>query len=280
MDSARRSIIARRIARVSMYIVVSVYAIVCLFPFFWSVLSSLKDSDEILLRALSLPREWKFSNYPDAWVGARMGTYFMNTAVYAILATGILLIITPMTAYVIARVKRSMILYLFFTLGIMIPVHTTLLPSFILVRQFGLINTRVSIILVYIAFNISISVFILVGFMRGIPDELEEAVFIDGGSRAFAFFRVIFPLSKPGIATIGILAFLNNWNDFLVPLILLTDSKLKVVTQGVQELRGLYAQDYGLTTAGIVISFLPVVVLFIAFQEQMIAGLTAGAVKG
>jgi raffinose/stachyose/melibiose transport system permease protein len=274
------AIIKRRVARIIMYILLTAYALLCLFPFVWSSISSLKENDEILIRTFSLPTVWKFENYPNAWVGAKMGMYFVNTSLYAVIATTTLLVITPMAAYVIARVKKSLLLYTFYTLGIMIPVHTTLLPSFILIRGLSLTNTRLSIILVYIAFNISISVFILVGFMRGIPKELEEAAFVDGCSRTYTFFKIIYPLSKPGLATIGILAFLNNWNDFLVPLILLTQDRLKVITQGVQELRGQYAQDYGLLTAGIVISFMPVVILYILFQEQMIRGLTAGALKG
>jgi raffinose/stachyose/melibiose transport system permease protein len=110
--------------------------------------------------------------------------------------------------------------------------------------------------------------------------ELKEAAIIDGCGRARTFFSIIFPLSKPGLATIGTLAFLSNWNDCLVPLTFLTNSKLKVITLGIQELKGLYIQDLELITAGIVLSFLPAVAMYIIFQEQVIKGLTAGAVKG
>jgi raffinose/stachyose/melibiose transport system permease protein len=271
----------QKIACIIMYAILIAYSALCLFPFLWSILSSVKDNTEILVRSLSLPEVWRFDNYPNAWTDAHMGKYFVNTAIYAVISTTTLLIITPMAAYVIARVvKRSMLLYTFYTLGIMIPIHATLLPSFILMRSLGIVNTRPSLVLAYIAFNISMSVFILVGFMRGIPKELEEAAFVDGATRTYTFFRIIYPIAKPGLATIGILAFLNHWNDFLVPLILITNDNLKVITQGLQELRGQYGQDYGLMTAGIVLSFIPVVILYIVFQEQMIRGLTAGALKG
>lgn len=280
-DTLKVAVLKQRLARVVMYALLIGYSALCLFPFFWSILSSFKDNTEILVRSLSLPSVWQFSNYPNAWTDANMGKYFFNTALYAVISTTTLLIITPMAAYVIARVvKRSQLLYTFYALGIMIPVHATLLPSFLLMRSLRLVNTRPSIILAYMAFNISMSVFILVGFMRSIPRELEEAAFVDGAGRNYTFFRIIYPIAKPGLATIGILAFLNHWNDFLVPLILLTNDRLKVITQGLQELKGQYGQDYGLMTAGIVLSFIPVVVLYIAFQEQMIKGLTAGAVKG
>lgn len=262
------------------WIFVGAYALGCLVPFFWAVVNSFKENDEILVQPFSLPRVWKVTNYLDAWVGAHMETYFINTALYTVISTAVLLLISAMAAYIVARVKTGLALYTYFTLGIMIPVQAIILPLFITMRDFGLANTRISIILVYIALNISISIFILAGFMKTLPKELEEAAKIDGCTRYGTFFRIMLPLSMPGLATIGILAFLGNWNEYLVPLILLTDKKLKVISLGVQDLRGMYSQDYGLITAGIVISFLPVVLVYIAFQEKVIAGMTAGAVKG
>jgi raffinose/stachyose/melibiose transport system permease protein len=278
--SIHRAIIRKDLARAFIFIFLLLYSLLCLFPFLWSIMSSFKASDKILVYPFQFPVEWKWQNYREAWTTAKMALYFQNTALYSVLATGTLLIIAPMASYVIARVKKSNLLYLYYTLGIMIPVHTILLPSYIFVRQLHIVNTRLSIILMYIAFNLSMSVFILVGFMKSLPKELEEAATIDGCSRTRTFFSIIFPLSKPGLATIGTLAFLNNWNDYLVPLIFLTNSKLKVITLGVQELRGLFLADQGLITAGIVLSFLPVVVVYIVFQEQVIKGMTAGAVKG
>jgi ABC-type glycerol-3-phosphate transport system permease component len=278
--SLRQETLKRNIAQFFVYAFLIVYSFLCLFPFLWSIMSSFKPSDKILVYPFQFPTVWKWQNYKEAWITAKMALYFQNTALYSILATGTLLVIAPMASYVIARVKQSNLLYLYYTLGIMIPVHTILLPSYIFVRQLHIVNTRLSIILVYIAFNLSMSVFILVGFMKSLPKELEEAAIIDGCSRSRTFFSIIFPLSKPGLATIGTLAFLNNWNDYLVPLIFLTNSKLKVITLGVQELRGLFLMDMGLITAGVVLSFLPVVVVYIVFQEQVIKGMTAGAVKG
>ncbi len=269
-----------KVSSVISFLFVALYSIGCLVPFLWAILNSFKASDEVLVQPFSLPRVWKISNYYDAWVGAKMGVYFFNTALYTVLSTAVLLLIVAMAAYVIARVKPGLVLYTYFTLGIMIPVQAIILPIFITMRDLKLTNTRASIVLVYIALNISISIFILVGFMKSLPKELEEAAKMDGCTRYGTFFRIMLPLSAPGLATIGILAFLNNWNEYLLPLVLLTDKKLKVLSLGVQELRGLYSQDYGLVTAGIVISFLPVVIIYMAFQEKVIAGMTAGAVKG
>jgi len=280
LTSIRQETFKRDLGKIFIYLFLFIYCIACLFPFLWSLMSSIKSSDKILVYPFALPTEWKWQNYREAWVTANFALYFKNTALYAILATGTLVVITPMAAYVIARVKQSNLLLMYYTLGIMVPVHTILLPSYIFVRQLHIVNTRLSIILIYIAFNISMSVFILVGFMKSLPRELEEAAIIDGCSRTRTFFSIIFPLSKPGLATIGTLAFLGNWNDYLVPLIFLTNSKLKVITLGVQELKGIFVEDLGLITAGVVLSFVPVVVVYIIFQEQVIKGMTAGAVKG
>jgi len=256
------------------------YALVSLVPFFWAVISSLKDNDSILRQPFSLPKVFLWGNYPRAWLEAHMGLYTFNTALYAIISTVTILLTSTMAAYVIARVRKGNLLYLYFTLGIMIPIHTVLLPSFILIRNFGLFNSRLSVILLYIAFNMSLSIFIMVGFLKGIPHELEEAAFMDGATRSQTFFRIIFPISQPALATTGVLTFLGVWNEFLIPLILLTNRALKVLTNGINDLREQYGQNYGLIGAGLCISFLPMIMLYIAFQEQVIAGMTAGAVKG
>jgi len=200
--------------------------------------------------------------------------------IYVVLATGILVMVAPMASYVIARVMRSNFLYVYFTLGIMIPIHTILLPSLLLTRTFHLINTRLSLVLIYISFSLSIAIFILVGFMKSIPGEFEEVAFMDGASRVRIFFQVIFPLARPAIATVGSLTTIGNWNAYLIPLIIITAKPLKVITQGLQELKSLYSMDYGLMSAGLLISFIPVVLIYILFQEQVIAGLTAGGLKG
>jgi len=272
--------VKERFFRALIYVVLIIYAVVSLVPFMWAIISSLKDNTSILRHPFSLPTQFLWNNYPHAWTEAHMGLYTFNTALYAVISTVTILVIATMAAYVLARVLPSLALYTYFVLGIMIPIHTVLLPAFILVRNFGLFNTRLSIILVYIAFNLSMSIFLMYGFLKGIPRELEEAALIDGCNRAKTFFKVIFPISQPGLATAGVLTFLNVWNEFLIPLILLTNRELKVLTNGINDLREQFGQNYGLVGAGLCISFIPMIILYIAFQEQVIAGMTAGAVKG
>lgn len=269
-----------RIAKFLAYAFLGFYAITCLGPFVWSIMSAFKTNDEILVYPFRLPRVPQFSAFPTAWTVGNFAMYFRNTVFYVAAATAVLLVVAPMAAYVIARVMSGGAVYTYFTLGIMIPLHTILLPSLILTKVLGLINTRLSLVLVYVAFHISISIFILVGFMKTIPKEFEESAYMDGGGRATAFFKIVFPLTRPAIATVGLLTVIENWNSYLLPLIIITAKPLKVITQGLQELKSLYWTDYGLLSAGLVISFVPMVLIYILFQEQVIAGLTAGGLKG
>jgi len=266
-------------AKTASFLVLLIYGVVSLAPLAWTLLSSIKRNDEILVSPISLPSMPVFSNYPTAWVKAEIGRYFINTILYVAVATIAVVVIAAMAAYVLARIKKGVALSTFFTLGIMVPLHTVLLPIFLVVRFLGIINTRLSIMLVFTANNLAMSIFIMTGFLKSFPASIEEAALIDGCSRVRTFFQIVFPLSKPGLASIATLAFLNCWNEYLTPLILLTESKLKVLTLGIQELRGLYLQDYGLICTGIVLSTLPVILLYTLLQENFVAGLTAGAVK-
>jgi sugar permease (fragment) len=184
-----------------------------------------------------------------------------------------------MASYILARVWTSKILYNFFTLGIMIPIHAVIIPMLMILRRLGLVNTRLGIILAYTVAELSFSIFILVAFMKTIPREIEEAAQIDGSSRLRTFFQIILPISKPGLATIGTFAFINSWNDLLLALVITSGPKLSTLNLACFNLRGLYVQHYGLITAGLMIMMIPVIVIYIFFQEQLVKGITAGAVK-
>jgi len=267
--------------RLLKYIFLFVIGIANLFPFYWTVLSSIKDNNEILVNPFALPQKiWKFSNYTDAWRGAKLASNFVNTVIVTAVAVMVILLIASMAAYIISRVRPSFLLYAFFTLGIMIPVQAMIVPLFIELNLFGLTNTRIGLIIVYVAVNMSLSIFILYGFLITLPKELEDAALVDGCSNARTFFRIILPISQPGLATVGIFAVLACWNEYLIPLVLITEHRIKVISQGIQNLKSAFITDYGLVCAGIIIAVLPVIVIYVLFQEQVIKGMTAGALKG
>ncbi|MBF1000587.1 MAG: carbohydrate ABC transporter permease [Lachnospiraceae bacterium] len=261
------------------YLVLIFAAGLCLIPFIWVALSSVKEDGEIYSNSFGLPQVWVWKNYSDAWKGAQVALSFMNSIAYSFVAVGTLILISSMAAYILARVWKSQRMYNFFALGIMIPVHAIIIPLLMIYRRLGMVNTRPGITVAYIVSELSFSIFILVAFMQTLPRELEEAAQIDGSSRSGTFFKIILPISKPGVATIGVFAFVNSWNDLLLALVLTSSPELKTLNLACFNLRGMYVQHYGLITAGLMIMIIPVIVIYIAFQEQMVKGMTAGAVK-
>lgn len=262
------------------YFIAISYAVIALFPFLWMISNSFRNNQEIFSAPFALPKSFRINNYIEAWSTAKIGTYFLNSVIVSFSAVLVLIVFASMASYIIARVKPNNLIYTYFTLGIMIPIHAMLIPTFIMLRKVDLLNNRAGLSIVYMAANMALSIFILVGFMRGIPKEMEEAAEIDGAGIYRTFFSIILPISKPGIATIGTLSFLNAWNDFLYAQVLMVSPAIKTLTQGIQNLKGQYSTDYGLMSAGLVITIIPVVVVYILFQEQVVKGMTAGAVKG
>jgi raffinose/stachyose/melibiose transport system permease protein len=281
IQSSSRSRVKRKTLAVLKYAILIIIALTNLFPFWWTLLSSVKDTNEIITNSFALPqRVVKWSNYRDSWVSGQLSVAFINTTIVAGVSVVAILLVSSMAAYIVARVRKSLLLYSFFTLGIMVPVQALIVPLFIEMKLFHLTNTRAGLSLVYVAVNFSLCFFILYGFLKTIPSELEEAAVIDGAGNARVFFQIILPIAKPGLATVGIFALLHCWNEFLIPLVLITDSSRNVISQGISNLKGAFVTDYGLLCAGIVIAAIPVVILYILFQEQVVKGMTAGALKG
>jgi raffinose/stachyose/melibiose transport system permease protein len=261
------------------YLFMSLYAIVNIYPFFWLITNSFKDTNDILMHPLGLPRIPHYINYILAWSQAGMYVYFFNTILVTFVAVILILLLSAMIAYVIARVLPSGALYAFFIVGLMIPIHALIIPNFFIVSKLGLLNTRLSLVMVYIGVHLSLSFFILYGFIKETPVEIEDAAFVDGCSRYRTFFHITLPLIRPALATVGILAVLLSWNEYLIPLVLVSNPAVKVLSQGIQELKGFHTTDYGILFSGLVIATIPVVVFYIAFQENVIKGMIAGAVK-
>ena len=255
-----------RVTAVLCYAIMSISAVAALYPFIWVVFSSLKDNNEIYSNSFGLPKTAVWSNYAEAWKGARVGRSFVNSILVCLITLAVLTVITSMASYILTRVTKSRLLSVYFSLGIMIPVHALLIPS--------------GLMIVYTAVNISFAMFIMNGFMEGIPRELDEAATIDGCGRAGIFFHIVFPVAKPGIATVATITFLNCWNDLLLGLVLISTPARKTLSMTISALKGSYVTQYGLLCAGFVISIVPVVFMYLLFQKQVIAGMTAGAVKG
>lgn len=262
------------------YGVLIAFALTTLYPFIWVAISSLKTDNEVFGNAFGLPSEWMFSNYVDAWAGALVGQSLLNSIIYSSVSTILILLFASMAAYVLARVRPNKWLYLFFTLGIMVPLHSIIIPLLIFIRALDIINTRQGIILAYVVSNLSFSIYILVAFMRTLPQEIEDAATIDGCGRSRIFFSIILPIVKPALATVGIFAFINSWNDLLLALVITVSPHLQTLNLASYNLRARYIQHYALICAGLMLLIIPVTIIYVLMQEQIVRGMTAGAVKG
>lgn len=269
-----------KISSIFKYIVLAVFAVIDFYPFFWVLMSSFKDNIDITAAPLALPKTISFSSYIGAWTDVKIGVNFLNSVIYSVCGVFLIVLLSSMVAFVITRVLPSKLLYGYFTLEIMIPIHAILIPTFIIMKNLSIYNTRQGFIILITASNLSLAIFILTSFMQNIPIELDEAAYIDGCGYFKMFYKIAFPLAKPGLATIGTLTLLNCWNEYLFAYIMLANEKIKTITQGIFALKGRYYTDYATLCAGLMIAIIPMMAFFVIFQEQVIGGMTAGAVKG
>ena len=269
-----------KISSIFKYIVLAVFAVIDFYPFFWVLMSSFKDNIDITAAPLALPKTISFSSYIGAWTDVKIGVNFLNSVIYSVCGVFLIVLLSSMVAFVITRVLPSKLLYGYFTLGIMIPIHAILIPTFIIMKNLSIYNTSQGFIILITASNLSLAIFILTSFMQNIPIELDEAAYIDGCGYFKMFYKIAFPLAKPGLATIGTLTLLNCWNEYLFAYIMLANEKIKTITQGIFALKGRYYTDYATLCAGLMIAIIPMMAFFVIFQEQVIGGMTAGDVKG
>jgi N-acetylglucosamine transport system permease protein len=260
------------------------WAIMVIFPFLWMIMTALKTDREILTDPFGLPENLIWENFERAWTTANIGTYFVNTLIVMAMSLTGTLLVSAMAAYVIARFEFPLnrILYMLFTAGLMFPVFLGLVPLYFLMDDLHLLNTYHGLALVYIAYSLPFTIFFLVGFFKTLPGEVAEAAIMDGASQFQVFFNIMLPMAKPGLIAMGIFNFLGQWNQFLLPLVLMQNEGRYVLSQGLNFLavqQG-YDNDYSALFAAMVIVMVPTLVVYILFQRRLESGLTAGALKG
>ena len=265
------------------WILIIFFALYTLFPLIWLVISSLKTNFEFLAgNPFSLPAAPQWKNYTNALTVAGLGRMLLNSVFVGILATIFNVIIASMSAYCISRFRfrgRERIFTLF-TAGILVPLNALMVPYFVIINKLGLYNTYGGMILLYCAIGIPMSTFLIRGLMDSIPMEVEEAAYIDGCGFFDRFLRIILPLSRTGIVTAATFEFLTCWNEFVFANLIVSSEKLRTIQVGIRYFTNQFSTDYVSMYAAIVISIIPSILGYILFQEQIISGMTSGAVKG
>ncbi|MDC7289411.1 carbohydrate ABC transporter permease [Blautia schinkii] len=264
-------------------IVMTICAIIYLAPIFIIINYSFKSKKELYLGSpLALPKSFNLDNYVKAFQKLNMKATFLNTLFYTAVSVLVLAILCGTTAWAIARCHRKFFkfAYIYFIVGILIPYQALFLPIYTIGYKMHLTNTRYGIILMYVATGISFGVFLMTSFMSTVPLELEESARIDGCSVFQTYFRIVLPLLKPAMATLIIMQAFQIWNDYLLASLYVSKKQLKTLTVAIQSLFSAQTSDYTTAMAAIVVSVLPIAVLFLSLQKYFIKGMTVGAVKG
>lgn len=273
----------KKVGYLLLYLVLAAVAAFQIFPLVWLLLFSLKNNQEVFnLPPLALPTSPKWENYSKVWNAGNIDVYFFNSVWITIVSTVLTILVASLVTFAITRMKwkgSSFVLGLFMV-AMMIPVHSTLIPLFNMFSKLHLINHPLSLIASYVAFNMPITIMILLGFYYALPKEVEEAAVIDGCSVNKIFFRIILPMTSSVLATTGIINMIYNWNEFIFVNTFISSDQYKTLTVGVQNFIGQYTTDWGAIGATLMISILPILIAFIFLSDKIVEGIAAGSVKG
>lgn len=264
------------------WLLILFFAFYTIFPLLWLLLSSLKTNTELFGNPFALPAVPQTVNYQNALRVSGMPTMMVNSILIGLFATLLNVVIASMLAYCLSRFhfKGNSAIFTMLSAGILVPLNALMVPYFITVSSIGLYNTRIGLILLYAGTGIPMSTVIIRGLMGGISKEIEEAAYIDGCSFYGRFTRIIFPLSRNGIMTAATFQFITCWNEFVFANLLTSSQNVRTIQLGIRYFTNQFSTDFVSMYAAIVISIVPSILLYVVFQNQIIAGLTSGAIKG
>lgn len=256
-------------------------AAVVLYPIFMMVISGFKTNGEIFSSPFALPKNWNLDNYAVIWNTTDVPRYLLNSTIVTLLSVAVLLITGTMAAYAISRYRfrGSIMVSLFFLAGLMLPLRLAIIPLFVQLKAMGLVDNLLGLIFIYTAMSLPSTVFILTGFLRALPGELEDSARVDGASELRIMVQIMVPLITPAMVIAGIYNAVPIWNDFFFPLIFIQTPENKTLAQGLTSFFGEYSVNFGVLYAGLTLAALPVVAVFIIQSRRFIAGMTAGAIK-
>ena len=279
--AASGQVMTRR-TKIICYVILFFAAFIILYPLLWLVMSALKTMEELTFNTWGFPRYPQPFNFYLAWTRGNLGLYMINSVRTAATTVGLTLVSSVPMAFVLSRFnfRFKRLLYFVVITGMMIPIHSAIIPLYLLVLNMGMMNNLMMLAFVYGAFRIPISVFILEGYMNTIPKELEECAYIDGCSIFRLFWNIMIPLSRDIIATVAILAVIASWNELMVAMLLISQSALRTLPIGLMGFLGEYHTEHTLLAAGALIAVIPTLFFYLIAQEKIQRGLTAGALKG
>ena len=263
------------------YVLLTLFLFLAVAPLALIILSAFKSAEEIAQNIFGLPRVWTLVNFAEAWSQARFDAYFRSSVIVAVPVVIISCFLSILTGYAFGQMRfaGSGLLFALFLIGIMVPGEAVIIPIYFNLRAMGLTDTYWAMILPDIAFSVSFGTLWMRGFFASVPKELIDAATVDGGNSWQTLWRVLVPNAVPAILTMGILFFIWTWNDFLLPLVVVSRDDLRTLPLGLTFFQGRYSSDLPLLAAGATMVALPTLVVYVLMQRHFIRGLTAGAVK-
>ena len=270
-------------ARIAIYTGLFLWLLINLFPVYWMFTFSLKNNEEIYVsNPIGLPQHWLWSNYAKALKLGSIGRYFLNSAFGATITIIITLAVALMATFALTRLiwKRRKTLNKFFMLGLTIPIHVSIVPIYVVLSRLGLRNTYLALIIPYSAFSLAMAILVCTGFMNEIPRELDESACIDGCNIWGIFFRIIVPLMKPAVATVGIYTFLQCWNELMFANVFVDSGRYRTLPVGIQQLFGQYTTEWGPIGAALVMASFPTLIIYVFLSKKIQDSFVAGAIKG
>ena len=278
------------VGSILVYLFLSIWAFTTIYPIIWVIQNSFKAKDKILADSFSLPVGDLFTtaNYRKAFGNLNIFGAYRNSIFISMMVSLLVILLAGMAAYALARYcfRGSSFLYSMVVSAMMFPVFATIIPVFSMETSWGIVNTSswgltmLSVILPQVAGNLAFSIVVLSGYMKSLPLELEEAAYIDGCNRWQTYWKIVFPLLKPTIATVAIIDAMAFWNDYLLPSLVLARKELYTLPIATQAFYGTYSTDLGLVMAALLLAMLPILVLYLFLQRYIVEGVTSGAVKG
>ncbi|MCG8500497.1 MAG: carbohydrate ABC transporter permease [Firmicutes bacterium] len=271
-----------KVLDVAKYLILGSYTIAILFPLYFLVVSSLKNDNEIFLNPFGLPKNFLWENYREVFINFKLFINMLNSLYYAFFGVLLVVIVGVLASYAIVRMrwKLSNKVFALLMTGMLVPMHSVILPLYLSVRRAGITSPRIVLALIFAAFALPRTIFILSGFLKDLPRTIEEAAVIDGASLIRIVVSIVIPMLKPAIATICIFNFLTIWNDLLIGLVFITKDIDKTLQLGILKFKGDYVTMYNYVITAILIAIAPTITVYLIFQKRIISGITAGAVKG
>lgn len=279
MNPVRRLI---RDTNIVVFVILTIATGLSLIPFLWVITSAFKDNTEIFGSMALLPETWGLRNFREAWLGGQFGRYFLNTTIVALATTLITVGVAAPAGYAFAKtaMRRVPALFYLYLFGITLPIESIIVPLFYQIKDLGLVDTLLGLILALVGTGIPFGVYLLRSFFRDIPDALAEAARIDGASEWGIFFRIMLPLAKPGLLALGVFSFLAAWNEYFLSILLLLSDDKRTIPIGLVRFQQTNLTDYGAMFAAITLAIIPSILIYVVLQRQFISGLAAGATKG